>query len=153
MDSYLAAVADASHRKHADLTARTVRRVAGAPVPPALLADMRHALDAARWPPVSHRRKVDSERYLVVRREVLGEGKNGEKNGSQAGDDRVVDPYVDLKRAADAVMRWADPTFAYDHLAITRNFVGSPHVDREDKSHQYAVSLGNWVGVGGELVR
>jgi hypothetical protein len=24
-------------------------------------------------------------------------------------------------------------------------------VDREDKSHQYAVSLGNWVGVGGEL--
>jgi hypothetical protein len=152
VDSYLAAVADANHRKHADLTRRTVRRVAGAPVPPALLADMRHALDAARWPPVSHRRKVDSERYLVVRREVLGEGKNGEKNGSQAGDDRVVDPYVDLKRAADAVMRWADPTFAYDHLAITRNFVGSPHVDREDKSHQYAVSLGNWVGVGGELV-
>ena len=152
VDSYLAAVADANHRKHADLTARTVRRVAGAPVPPALLADMRHALDAARWPPVSHRRKVDSERYLVVRREVLGEGKNGEKNGSQAGDDRVVDPYVDLKRAADAVMRWADPTFAYDHLAITRNFVGSPHVDREDKSHQYAVSLGNWGGVGGELV-
>ena len=49
-------------------------------------------------------------------------------------------------------MRWADPTFAYDHLAITRNFVGSPHVDREAKSHQYAVSLGNWGGVGGELV-
>ena len=73
MDSYLAAVAYASHRKHAYLTRRTVRRVAGAPVPRALLADMRHALDAARWPPVSHRRKVDSERYLVVRREVLGE--------------------------------------------------------------------------------
>jgi hypothetical protein len=29
-----------------------------------------------------------------------------------------------LKTAAADVMKWADPHFAYDHLAITRNFVG-----------------------------
>ena len=44
-----------------------------------------------------------------------------------------------------------EPGFAYDHLAITRNFVGSPHVDREDTSHQYALALGDY-GAGGELV-
>ena len=50
------------------------------------------------------------------------------------------------------MLRWADPEYPCDHMAITRNFVGSPHVDREDASHQYAISLGDWRGKGGELV-
>ena len=33
-------------------------------------------------------------------------------------------------------MAWADPSFPYDHLALTQNFVSSPHVDKEDQSHQ-----------------
>ena len=142
VDAYLGAVADGSnHPRRAELTARAVRFVRGASVPRPLLANLRRALDAVRWPPVSHRPKVDSERYLVLRREVLG-----------ANDPRsdVVDPYAELKSAADAVLEWADPGFEYDHLAITRNFVGSPHVDGEDKSHQYAVALGDY-GRGGEL--
>ena len=142
VDAYLGAVADGSnHPRSAELTSRTARFVRGARVPRPLLANLRGALDAARWPPVSHRPKVDSERYLVLRRDVLG-----------ANDPRsdVVDPYAELKNAANAVLRWADPTFEYDHLAITRNFVGSPHVDGEDKSHQYALALGDY-GEGGEL--
>ena len=114
--------------RSAELTSRP-RGSFSARVPRPLLANLRGALDAARWPPVSHRPKVDSERYLVLRRGVLG-----------ANDPRsdVVDPYAELKNAANAVLRWADPTFEYDHLAITRNFVGSPHVDEEDKSHRRA---------------
>ena len=142
VDAYLGAVADGSnHPRSAELTSRATRFVRGARVPRPLLANLRGALDAARWPPVSHRPKVDSERYLVLRRDVLG-----------ANDPRsdVVDPYAELKNAANAVLRWADPTFEYDHLAITRNFVGSPHVDGEDKSHQYALALGDY-GEGGEL--
>lgn len=34
-------------------------------------------------------------------------------------------------------------------LAITKNFVGSPHIDRLDRSYQYAISFGNFEG--GEL--
>ena len=142
VDAYLGAVADGSnHPRRAELTARAVRFSRGAPVPEPLLANLRVALETARWPPVSHRPKVDSERYLVLRREVLG-----------ANDPRsdVVDPYAELKSAANAVLEWADPGFEYDHLAITRNFVGSPHVDGEDKSHQYALALGDY-GQGGEL--
>ena len=142
VDAYLGAVADGSnHPRRAELTARALRFSRGAPVPEPLLANLRVALETARWPPVSHRPKVDSERYLVLRREVLG-----------ANDPRsdVVDPYAELKSAANAVLEWADPGFEYDHLAITRNFVGSPHVDGEDKSHQYALALGDY-GQGGEL--
>ena len=101
VDAYLGAVADGSnHPRRAELTARAVRFARGASVPRPLLANLRRALDAVRWPPVSHRPKVDSERYLVLRREVLG-----------ANDPRsdVVDPYAELKNAAGAVLRWADP--------------------------------------------
>ena len=127
---------------HAALFAPEERRLAGAVVPAALYATLLDALDNARWPPVSHRRKVASERYLVVTSDI--------RRGGNASDG-VVDPYLELKTAAAAIMAWADPSFKYDHLAITRNFVGSPHVDREDKSYQYAVSLGTY-GEGGELV-
>ena len=34
-------------------------------------------------------------------------------------------------------------------LAITKNFVGSPHIDRFDESYQYAISFGDFTG--GEL--
>ena len=63
----------------------------------------------------------------------------------------AVDPYDAVKTAARALMRWADPSFPYDHLAVTRGFLGSPHVDREDVTHQYAMALGDF-GDGGELV-
>ena len=49
-------------------------------------------------------------------------------------------------------MDWADPGFAYDHLAVTKDFVGSPHADVNDASHQYAMALGDWPRPGGELV-
>ncbi len=41
-------------------------------------------------------------------------------------------------------------SFPWSHVAVTLNFQGSPHVDREDRSHQYALSLGDF-SAGGEL--
>ena len=94
-----AAAAGVSPGELAEMCARAVepaeeRRVAGAAVPSALLQPLRAALEAARWPPVTHRRRVASERYLVVRREP--------QTGGGAG----TDPYADLKAAAAAVMVW-----------------------------------------------
>ena len=48
---------------------------------------------------------------------------------------------------------WADPAFEYDRLAVTKNFTGSPHVDKDDVTFQYALSLGDFAqSGGGELV-
>ena len=43
-------------------------------------------------------------------------------------------------------MSWAAPDFAYSGVAVTKNFVASPHIDERDRAHQYAVSLGDFTG-------
>ncbi len=47
-------------------------------------------------------------------------------------------------------MDWADPDYYYSGIAVTKNFVASPHIDDRDRSFQYAVSLGDFEE-GGEL--
>ena len=61
------------------------RRVSGAAVPASLRDALLGALDTARWPPVTHRHRVESERYLVVTAEI---------KGGRGGGAAVVDPYL-----------------------------------------------------------
>jgi hypothetical protein len=81
------------------------RRVAGAAVPTQLCGALLRALDTARWPPVTHRRRVDSERYLVVTAEIKGgRGGDSERKVSSTDDKAnqttatksrmAVDPYL-----------------------------------------------------------
>ena len=148
------------------LPSPTYSRVRGVPIPPRLLDDLRVALEHTRWPIASHRRGVDAQKYLLVSsspsaaakaaalaRESAEKGNPGDptildsRRGHSAGD-----PYGALKLAAFRVLHWADPRFQYDRLAVTKNFTGSPHVDKDDVTFQYAVSLGDFGDVGGELV-
>ena len=118
--------------------------VSGAPVPNNLLHKMRTVLDTTRWPPTTHRKSVTSEKYLVL---VSGQ----ELVTELQADKQKVDPYRDIKLAAHEIIKCFDPDFRYDRLAITKNFQGSPHVDVDDVTWQYGVSLGEF-GVGGQLV-
>ena len=120
--------------------------VRGVPIPPRLLHDLRRALERTRWPPASHRRGVDAQKYLVVS-SAPKTARDASRAASRAGD-----PYGAIKRAADAVLDWADPSFQYDRLAVTKNFTGSPHVDKDDVTFQYALALGDFGDLGGELV-
>ena len=72
--------------------------------------------------------------------------KKTEKDPKTAASD--PDPYGALKRAAHRVLVWADPAFEYDRLAVTKNFTGSPHVDKDDVTFQYALSLGDFAQSG-----
>ena len=36
-------------------------------------------------------------------------------------------------------------------MAVTKNFVWSPHCDNKDVAHQYVASFGRWDAVGGKL--
>ena len=155
-------------------------RVRGRTVPKALRDALLATLDATRWPSASHRKGVRAAEYLVLAAEINRAKDGGAKRSKRilkgvvsdendtndasedpedvrgtpstsTGENRL-DPFEDLKRAARAVMDWADPGFAYDHLAVTKDFVGSPHADVNDASHQYAMALGDWPRPGGELV-
>ena len=58
--------------------------------------------------------------------------------------------YEELYRLVQRVMQWADQSYDYTMVAVTKNFVGSPHIDANDTSFQFAVSLGDFTE-GGEL--
>ena len=51
-----------------------------------------------------------------------------------------------LRSLCSDLMNWADPSFHYSGIAVTKNFVASPHIDEQDKSFQFAVSLGDFHG-------
>jgi hypothetical protein len=86
-------------------------------------------LSTLRWPPGSQRKSMLATHYLVLR------------GGS------AVAFYPELNALCDELMAWVgDTDFAHSAVAVTKNFVGSPHVDHLDVSYQYAVSLGCFQG-------
>jgi len=105
----------------------------GVAVDAAATKSLRDELLRTKWPTQTQRRSVKSDGYLVLKRETSPR-----------------DPYAALKAACEALMMKTDPSFPYDSLAITKNFISSAHVDRDDKSFQYAMSFGDFTG-GGEL--
>ena len=105
----------------------------GVAVDSAATQRLKDELLRSKWPARSHRRGVKSDGYIVLKRELSPN-----------------DPYAELKDACERLMRTVDETFPYDSLAITKNFISSAHLDKDDKSHQYSMSFGTFTG-GGEL--
>ena len=116
---------------------RAERRMRGTPLPEQLAAELTAELRALKWPEKSHRPGLHSESYLVLHN----------RKGLEACGTRH--PHFRLRRLCDAVLAFAGGTFEHTAIAVTKNFVGSPHVDVFDRSKQFAVSLGDVSG--GEL--
>jgi hypothetical protein len=108
-------------------------RHAGRWLPEALREKLRSTLQQVRWAVPNHRAGLTAERYLVLLSCVTND---------------VF--YADLRAVCAELMQWADPDYEYTGIAVTQNFVGSPHIDDRDQTDQYAVSLGDFTG-GGEL--
>ena len=105
----------------------------GKPVDEEICNELLTILQNLRWPAESHRKGLSSERYLVLQTNV--------------NSDRF---YNDLRCACRKLMEKVDPDYYYSGIAVTKNFVASPHIDDKDKSFQYAISLGNFEN-GGQL--
>ncbi len=88
-----------------------------------------------RWAVPNQRTGMNTERYLVLLSNVQNDAF-----------------YSDIRNACKELMTSCtnDPSFYYSGIAITKNFVGSPHIDDRDQTYQYALSLGNFTH-GGEL--
>lgn len=84
------------------------------------------------WPAVSSRSRLNSECYMKI-----------SLRDSDA-------EYNELRSMLKRTLIWLDASYTCTHVAITKNFRGSPHVDRSDKSFQFALALGDYEG--GELV-
>jgi hypothetical protein len=87
----------------------------------------------------------------VIREEAMGEEAMGEGAVNKAVS-RQPRVYQALFRLCLELLGWADPWYQrrFIAIAVTKNFVGSPHIDSGDISYQYAISLGSFDG-GGQL--
>eukprot|EP00934_Nitzschia_sp_Nitz4_P008285 Nitzschia sp. Nitz4//scaffold142_size57810//32794//34809//NITZ4_006497-RA/size57810-processed-gene-0.20-mRNA-1//-1//CDS//3329536394//8275//frame0 len=113
--------------------ARPVVKRTGKAVPTRLCDKLKGILETLRWPARNERDGLAAERYLVLQTNVAT--------------DRF---YGELREACRELMDWADPEYHYSGIAVTKNFVASPHIDHRDQSFQYAISLGTFE-TGGEL--
>lgn len=106
-------------------------RSGGAEIPSELQRRLLHELCSLPWPKKRHRAKaVVAERYLVIWRDP----------GPRAGHERLFGLLQELAAPC------GDP---WTHVAVTKNFQGSPHRDEQDATWQRVISLGDFVG--GEL--
>ena len=107
----------------------------GYQLPEQLVKTLTCEMKKLRWPAVSDRNNVDAENYLVLKR--------GQKYSDFNG-------YEKLQQALEELLAWADPEYPCNNFALTRNFQSSPHIDRNDQTYQFAISLGDFEG--GQLV-
>lgn len=105
---------------------------AGHLAPSPLYDSLLNSLIKLQWPAKRHRPSIHSEHYIVMWR---GRPRPG---------------LEELHQGCENLMAWADSTFLFTHVAVTKNFVGSPHVDNLDQTYQYTMSLGPFT-IGGEL--
>lgn len=115
---------------------RTERHTAGTPVPAEILAPLLQELRSMRWP--AKKRKVQAEQYMVLGIPAAGSGP------------KLLDQYPRLWELCSELMQSLAGSFQYSSVAVTKNFVASPHVDMNDRSYQFALSLGDFHS-GGEL--
>jgi len=101
-------------------------------VPESITQALLDILTSLRWQVPNDRKHLSAERYLVLPTNITT--------------DRF---YGNLRKACKDLMQWTDPSYFYSGIAVTKNFVSSPHIDDLDQSYQYAISLGDFKG--GEL--
>ena len=118
---------------------RRERHVEGRPVPRELKATLLSALRELRWPATSARPGVTSDHYLVF------------STRRTAADLGTRHPHYGLRMACDDLLHWyrsacTDPGYKHTAIAVTKNFVGSPHIDTFDTCPQLALALGDYEG-------
>jgi hypothetical protein len=113
---------------------RQEQHVEGRLLPEILTQELLTLLQTMKWPARNERPGLTAQRYFVLPTHA----------------DRTDRFYQNLRQACRRLMDWADPDYYYSGIAVTHNFVASPHIDVKDQNYQYAVALGDFIG-GGQL--
>ena len=121
---------------------RALERSAGTLLPEAGVERLMHVLSLIKFDQV--RPSLHASGYITLK------ASQAAKHAKSWGEDRLLG---DLWSVADSLLRQASAkaaAFDYTAMAITKNFRGSPHIDQNDLSVQYAMSVGDFES-GGEL--
>jgi len=128
---------------------RSVRRLCGiAPPTPArpLLAALLNELRHTTFPQGAQRERqtVQAEGYIILQRPA--ESHNGSQKARLAA--AKLKQHARAWELAHALLKSVDPDYAelYSAIAMTKQFVGSPHIDTENIGPFYGLALGNFDG-------
>jgi len=118
---------------------RDERRLRGRRLPTALYSALLMTLRTLHWPARSSRPGVDSEGYLVLVHR---------RTASEYG---TRHPHYALRSLCEQLLLWyqrvsGEPLYQHTAIAVTKNFVGSPHIDQFDRCEQLAVAFGDYTG-------
>lgn len=95
-----------------------------------------HITDLYHWPiPTKQRKGVQSKNYLTLR-----------QKHAPVWDTLWRACYDLLASVYGVTSTNGHPIPAYNALAVTKNFRGSPHVDQHDKTFQHVIALGDFEG-------
>jgi len=151
MDLLLAcyAEAEASNGRGGLEPFRTVRYERGVPVRKETLDGLLREMEAVSWPHTTRERpKVKAEYYMILQRPGTGQSDSAKTRREAV----KLDRYRILYDRAVLALEEVDPLFAsqFTALAVTKNFVGSPHIDTLNVGPFYGLSLGDFYGVGND---
>ncbi|GMI02264.1 hypothetical protein TrVE_jg7900 [Triparma verrucosa] len=88
------------------------------------------------------RKSVKAENYMILTKVEHVSS----RNKSSAA--KKLCEYTELWREAEEAMYEHDPGFDFTAIAVTHNFKGSPHIDRQNSGPFYGLSLGRFRGGG-----
>ena len=100
----------------------------------------------------NERTAIDAENYMILTSPASWE--NLGRNKHQKAEAKL-NANITIWKLAKQVMESVDEEFAekYTALAVTHNFIGSPHIDRQNVGPFYGLSLGDFDdGTGGIMV-
>ena len=102
----------AAYQSRGDIISRRPEiRHKGRMIPADICARLLSILQNLRWAVPNHRSGLTAECYLVLQTNVTNDLF-----------------YQDLRDACHALMDWADANYFYSGIAVTKNFVSSPHI-------------------------
>lgn len=120
---------------------RRVIHVEGNLVPSSeYLASLLTALEAIPWPKTTRERpKIRAENYMILQKPGVGKPDSARTRKETA----KLDKYRSLFELAVETLAEIDKDFAhrFTALAVTKNFVGSPHIDTLNVGPFYGLSL------------
>lgn len=119
---------------------REIRKEKGIPIPEHRLQALLMALNEVNWPRTTRERpKIRAEHYMILQKP--GSGK--EDSVRTKKETAKLMKYKKLFDLAVETLADVDPVFAqrFTALAVTHNFVGSPHIDTLNVGPFYGLSL------------
>jgi hypothetical protein len=119
---------------------RRVWKERGIPASPERLASLLVELGAIPWPRTQRERpKIRAEHYMILQKPGSGKPESARTRNETA----KLTRYRKLFDSAVEALAEIDPTFAerFTALAVTKNFVGSPHIDTLNVGPFYGLSL------------